>query len=87
MPLLSQTRSHCFTQSLQNLTHNLLGRCRVLGIEKNILKFEKKWGLAEIKVAQYSSTKHIFKSEWGFGVWWGLSPLIPTNTNTKQGLK
>jgi hypothetical protein len=22
----------------------------------------------------------IFRSEWGFGVWWGLSPLIPTKT-------
>jgi hypothetical protein len=53
---------------------------RVLGIEKNTLKFGKKWGLAGIKLAQYSSTKHIFTSEWGFEVWWGLSPLIPTKT-------
>jgi hypothetical protein len=57
-----------FTQSPQNPTHNLLGRGRVLGIEKNTLKFGEKWGLAGIKLAQYSSTKHIFRNEWGFGV-------------------
>jgi hypothetical protein len=51
-----------------------------LRIDKNTLKFEEKWGLAGIKLAQYSSTKHIFKSEWKFGVWWELSPLIPTKT-------
>jgi hypothetical protein len=48
-----------------------------LGIEKNTLKFREKWGLAGIKLAQYSSTKHIFRSEYGFRVWWGLSPPIP----------
>jgi hypothetical protein len=52
-----------FTQSPQNPTHNPLGRDRVLGIEKNTLKFEEKWGLAGIKLAKYSSTKHIFRSE------------------------
>jgi hypothetical protein len=51
-----------------------------LGIDKNTLKIGEKWGLAGIKLAQYSSTKHIFSSEWGFGVWWGLSLLIPTKT-------
>jgi hypothetical protein len=64
----------------QNPTHNPLGRCRVLGIDKNTLKFGEKWGLVGIKLAQYSSTKHIFRSERGFGVWCGLSPLIPTKT-------
>jgi hypothetical protein len=58
-----------FTQSPQNPSHNPLGRGRVLGIDKNTLKFGEKWGLAVIKLVQYSSTKHIFKSEWGFGVW------------------
>jgi hypothetical protein len=55
-----------FTQSPQNPTHNPLGRGRVLGIDKNTLKFGEKWGLTGIKLAQYSSTKHIFRSEWGF---------------------
>jgi hypothetical protein len=39
-----------------------------LGIDKNTLKFGKKWGLAGIKFTQYSNIKYIFKSEWGFGV-------------------
>jgi hypothetical protein len=69
-----------FTQSLQNPTHNPLGRDRVLEIDKNTLKFGEKWRLTGIKLAQYSSTKHIFRSEWGFGVWWGLSSLISTKT-------
>jgi hypothetical protein len=51
-----------------------------LGIEKNTQKIGEKWGLAGIKLAQYSSTKHIFNGKWGFRVWWGLSPLIPTKT-------
>jgi hypothetical protein len=34
-----------FTQSPQNPTHNPLDRGRVLGIEKNTLKFGEKWGL------------------------------------------
>jgi hypothetical protein len=51
-----------------------------LEIEKNTLKFGKKWGLTGIKLAQYSSTKHIFRNEWGFEVWWGLFPLIPIKT-------
>jgi hypothetical protein len=51
-----------------------------LGIEKNTLKFREEWGIAEIILAQYSSTKYTFGSEWGFGVWWGLSPPIPTKT-------
>jgi hypothetical protein len=62
-----------FTQSPQNLTQYPLGKGRVLGIKKNTLKFKKKWGLAGIKLAQYSSTKRIFKSDWGFEVWCGLS--------------
>jgi hypothetical protein len=49
-------------------------------IDKNTLKFGGKWGLARIKLVQYSSTKYTFKSEWRFRVWWGLSPLIPTKT-------
>jgi hypothetical protein len=69
-----------FTKSPQNPTHNPLGRGRVLGIEKNTLKFGEKWGLVGIKLVQNSSTKHIFRSEWGFGVWWGLSPQISTKT-------
>jgi hypothetical protein len=51
-----------------------------LGIEKNTLKFREEWGLAGIILAQYSSTKYTFRSEWGFGVWWELSPPIPTKT-------
>jgi hypothetical protein len=69
-----------FTQFSQNLTDNPLGKGKVLGIAKNTLKFREKWRLAGIKLVQYSSTKHIFKSEWRFEVWWGLSPLIPTKT-------
>jgi hypothetical protein len=69
-----------FTQSPQNPTHNPLGRSRVLGIKKNILKIREEWGLAGIILVQYSSTKYTFRSEWGFGVWWGLSPPIPTKT-------
>jgi hypothetical protein len=56
-----------FTQSPQNPTYNPQGRGRVLGIKKNTLKFGEKWGLAGIKLAKYYSTKHIFRSEWGFG--------------------
>jgi hypothetical protein len=39
-----------------------------LGIEKNTLKFGKKWGNVGIKLAQYTRTKHAFKNKWGFGV-------------------
>jgi hypothetical protein len=34
----------------QNPTHNPLGRGRVLGIDKNTLKFGEKWGLAVTRV-------------------------------------
>jgi hypothetical protein len=49
--------------SPNHLTHNPLGKGRVLGIKKNTLKFGEMWELAGIKLAQYSSTKRIFKSE------------------------
>jgi hypothetical protein len=52
----------------------------------NTLKFREKWGYAEIKLAQYSSTKLIYKSK---GIW-GLMEIISTNLHenpsTKQDL-